>query len=117
MTIEQFLAALQEKPNDIQFPDTMKVIDTYYTFIPTAFQNGSLLNEAGQNNGSCKLLAFAKLQQLDTQQTLHCFGEFYRKDVLEHPNNDDHQNIRNLIKSGLDGVKFPQMPLKLKQTS
>ena len=106
MTLEQFFTHLNANPEKIQFSDTMAAIDTNYGFTPS-----KLTNDANQNNDSCKLLAFAKLHQLDADHTLHCFGDFYRKDVLGHPNNTDHQNIRNLIENGLDGVQFESFPL------
>ncbi|GAK84871.1 type III effector HopPmaJ [Vibrio ponticus] len=34
------------------------------------------------------------------------FGDFYRKDVLGNPDGDDHQNIRNFIAHGWNGIKF-----------
>jgi hypothetical protein len=65
-----------------------------------------LLNDAGKNNGSCKLFSFARLNKLSPQQTLHCFGAYYRDDVLKHPEGTDHQNIRNFIKTGWAGIEF-----------
>ena len=35
------------------------------------------------------------------------FGDYYRKDVLEHPDGTDHANIRAFMEVGWDGVKFP----------
>lgn len=114
MTIEQFLAALNENPDKIQFTDTMQVIDANYDFSPSEFKNGQLTNEANQNNGSCKLLAFAKLNKLNPELTLQCFGDYYRVDVLQHPQNEDHQNIRNFMIYGWEGIEFEQVPLALK---
>jgi len=114
MTIDQFLAKLKTEPGSIQFSDTMQLIDTNYDFNPCEFTNGNQLNEANQNNGSCKLLAFAQLHKLNTEQTLQCFGDYYRVDVLQHPDNDDHQNIRNLIIHGWEGVSFNGTPLTIK---
>ena len=114
MTLEQFLTRLKANPETIQFTDTMAVIDDHYDFTPTKFVNGDLINEANQNNGSCKLLAFAKLNELNKTSILHCFGDYYREDVLKHPDNTDHQNIRNLIIHGLEGVQFEGIPLIVK---
>ncbi|WP_070966824.1 HopJ type III effector protein [Vibrio sonorensis] len=107
----EFLAKLSASPETIDFNDTMAVIDANYDFTPSAFVNGDTTNEAGQNNGSCKLFAFAHLNKLNEEQTLACFGAFYREDVLKNPNGDDHQNIRNFIKSGWSGIKFENQPL------
>ena len=111
MTLETFLHTLNTKPETINFTDTMTIIDESYTFTPTAFKNGELHNAADQNNGSCKLFAFARLQNLNEQQTLACFGQYYRDDVLKHPDGEDHQNIRNFINTGWSGVEFDAMPL------
>ncbi len=81
MTLNAFLAVLNAEPNTIQFNDTIAVIETHYEFTSTAFRNGSIKNEAGQNSGSCKLFSFAKLHGLTEQQTLTCFGDYYRIDV------------------------------------
>ena len=111
MDIPAFLKKLNDAPDSVAFTDTMAVIDSAYTFTPAAFTNGSLRNEAGQNSGSCKLFAFAQLNQLSEQQTLACFGAYYRDDVLKHPDASDHQNIRNFMQTGWAGVKFEAMPL------
>lgn len=117
MTLADFLAALQDqdKINNIQFTDTISIIDHYYNFTPCAFRNGAQHNAAGQNNGSCKILAFALLHNLSAEQTLHCFGDYYRIDVLQHPEAEDHQNIRNLIKQGWEAVHFEGQALAAKQ--
>lgn len=106
MDLKDFLQKLNDTPERIGFNDTLALIDALYDFTPTAFSNGSARNEAGQNNGSCKLLSFAKIQGLSQQQTLACFGDFYRKDVLGNPGGTDHQNIRNFIKTGWAGITF-----------
>lgn len=114
MDMQIFLTKLNASPENIDFKETIAVIDAYYEFTPTEFRNGDLVNEAGQNSGSCKLLAFAQLQGLTEAQTLYCFGEYYRIDVLKHPEAKDHQNIRNFIKHGWQGVRFSGNPLTRK---
>jgi hypothetical protein len=113
--MKQFLQTLATAPDSITFNATIAIIDAHYDFTPSAFRNGELQNEAGQNNGSCKVFSFAKLHQLSPQQTLHCFGAYYRDDVLKHPQGTDHQNIRNFIKSGWDGIVFQGNALTLKK--
>lgn len=103
---DNFLQRLQNAPDSIAFSDTIALIDALYDFTPAAFRNGSLLNAAGQNNGSCKIFSFAQQHGLSQQQTLHCFGDYYRKDVLGSPDGNDHRNIRNFILSGWAGVTF-----------
>lgn len=114
MTIAAFLDKLNTVPDSVAFADTMATIDAAYDFTPAAFSNGALRNEAGINNGSCKLFAFALLNKLSEAQTLACFGAYYRDDVLQHPTGDDHQNIRNFMKTGWAGIKFDSMPLQPK---
>jgi len=106
MKLEAFLEKLGTAAESVEFTDTMAVVEENYEFCETRFTNGETVNESGQNNGSCKLFAFAKLNDLSVDQTLACFGDYYRKDVLEHPDADDHQNIRNFIKFGWDGITF-----------
>lgn len=106
MQLQDLLNQLENTPESVQFNDVIAVIDATYDFAPTAFANGDTTNEAGQNNGSCKIFAFGKVNSLSEAATLACFGDFYRKDVLENPEGDDHQNIRNFMKRGWQGVKF-----------
>ena len=106
MQLDTFLTQLNAAPDQINFADTIATVDANYEFTPTAFRNGDLENTVGQNSGSCKLLSLAKLHNLSAEQTLHCFGDYYRVDVLQHPDATDHQNIRNFIRYGWDGVKF-----------
>ncbi len=111
MELKTFLDNLERSPSEVEFEHTMATIDANYDFEPTAFSNGDTKNEANQNNGSCKIFAFAQLNGLDVESTLACFGRFYRVDVLEHPTNNDHQNIRNFITHGWSGITFEQQPL------
>lgn len=106
MNLDDFLNKLANQADNVDFTETMAVIDAHYQFNPTKFTNGELENEAGQNNGSCKIFAFGLLNFLSEEQTLACFGDYYRKDVLENPEGDDHQNIRNFMQTGWDGVLF-----------
>lgn len=112
--MKKYLNTLDAAPESIAFNDTIAVIDTHYDFTPSAFRNGEMRNEAGQNNGSCKIFSFARLHRLTPQQTLHCFGSYYRDDVLKHPQGSDHQNIRNFIKTGWAGIDFDATALTLK---
>lgn len=114
MELSSFLQRLNDTPDNIAFTDTIAVIDALYDFTPTAFSNGDLRSEAGQNNGSCKIFSFARIQNLPPQQTLHCFGAYYRDDVLKHPDGTDHQNIRNFMKTEWEGIRFEGEALKRK---
>ena len=108
------LEQLKNSPENIDFKGTIAFIDENYDFTPTKFINGNTVNEADQNNGSCKVFSFAKLNDLTKEETLALFGDFYRTDVLENPEGDDHQNIRNFMKFGWDGILFEGDALKEK---
>ncbi len=112
MTVQELISALQQNP--VPFTQVMEVIDTYYEFSPTAFKNGNTHNAAGTNNGSCKVFAFAKLNNLNEQSALNAFGDFYTVDVLQHPENSDHQNIRNFMEFGWNGIEFEGQALQAK---
>lgn len=114
MSLSDFLKKLEANPETILFADTMAVIEKHYDYTATAFSNGEQHNKAGENEGSCKILAFAYINNLTITQTLNCFGDYYRKDVLENPNGGDHQNIRQFILDGFEGIKFEVMPLQFK---
>ncbi|WP_461484238.1 HopJ type III effector protein [Porticoccus sp.] len=114
MSVETFLEKLKASPESIAFSDTIAMIDENYDFQETAFTNGGTENGAGQNNGSCKIFAFGQLNGLSEQQTLHCFGDYYRVDVQQNPEGDDHQNIRNFIERGWGGIGFSGKALTLK---
>ncbi|WP_299046579.1 HopJ type III effector protein [uncultured Polaribacter sp.] len=113
MTIQEFKTKLKENPTEITFAETMQVIEDNYNFTPTAFANGEIQNKAGENSGSCKLFAFAKDQNLTKQEALLCFGEHYIA-VLEDKKGTSHQNIRNFMKTGFDGLLVDDKALVLK---
>ena len=118
MTLNNYLKALAENPKSIQFTDTMAVIEANYDFTACDFNNHGLLSAASENNGSCKIFAFAKLNDLSKQNTLDCFGKFYREDVLQNPKGDDHMNIRTFMlapeATPFLGITFEGEPLKAK---
>ncbi len=107
--VDQLIQQLNQTPVD--FKKVMEVIENGYDFSPTEFKNGKLTNTENSNNGSCKIFAFGQLNQLSEQATLNAFGEFYTKDVLENPNGDDHQNIRNFMQFGWQGITFKKSAL------
>jgi hypothetical protein len=114
MTLSIFLEKIKHH-KAVSFDETIAVITENYDYQPTAFSNGlgdhQLMNEAGQNEGSCKIFAFAKINQLDQQQTLSLFGDYYRQDVLNDPNGTGHQNIRNFMQYGWAGIRFQDTAL------
>lgn len=117
MSIQAYLEQLRSNPEQLKFADLMTVIAQHYQYQATRFVNGigadRVINEAGKNEGSCKLFAFAKSQQLSEQETLNCFAEIYRDDVIAQPDADNHHNIRRFMRDGWAGVTFDGEPLKL----
>ncbi|MDA9555114.1 HopJ type III effector protein [Pelobium sp.] len=93
------------KSNSIQFKDVISFIENHYQHQPTAFKNGEAYNESSQNQGSAKVFAFAQLNNLSKEDTLYLFAEHY-KAVLAHPDATDHQNIRQFMIHGWDGIQF-----------
>ena len=96
------------------FSEVIETIDAFYLFTPARFKNGTIINDAGTNNGSCKVFSFAKEQNLSASESLFLFGEHYQK-VLQTPTDDDHQNIRNFMKFGWEGIQFSENALELKK--
>ena len=106
---DQLISRVKDDPESIDFEEVIAVIDAHYHYSPTRFSNGCdddrLINEAGQNEGSCKIFAFARLHDLDEQTTLRLFGRFYRE-VRDDPDGDSHGNIRRFMQCGWDGIDF-----------
>ena len=116
MNPSQLISHIKNHPGAVEFQDVIATIDSHYEYTPTRFSNGQgddmVINEAGKNEGSCKIFAFALLSGLSETETLACFGQYYREDVLNHPQGDDHANIRNFMKFGWDGIDFSGRALK-----
>ena len=106
MSVTDIINQLNTSPTTVNFADVISVIETNYTYQPTRFVNGDAINESGTNEGSCKIFAFAQLNELSADATLACFGQYYRDDVLQHPAGTDHANIRNFMVTGWAGVSF-----------
>jgi hypothetical protein len=117
MDLTTFLQKAQNQ-QPISFDETMSVIAKHYDYQPTEFSNGlgedKLVSAAGVNQGSCKIFAFAQLHQLTPEQTLNLFGDYYHQDVLKNPDGTDHQNIRNFMKYGWEGISFQNQALSKK---
>lgn len=112
MTLSALLTVIYEEPQQVSFDDVINAITNNYQYVPATFSNGELVNEAGTNEGSCKIFAFAKLHKLSKEQVLACFGKYYRDDVLGNPKGNAHGNIRNFMISGWEGVKFSSEALR-----
>jgi hypothetical protein len=70
-------------------------------------------NEAGENQGSAKVFAFAIINNLSKEDTLLLFAEHYQS-VLETPEGIDHQNIRQFMTQGWAGIQFEGVALTAK---
>ncbi len=101
--------------NAVSFNKVIQVIEKHYSFTPSSFKNGQTHNEENTNNGSCKIFSFAQLNQLSEQATLNAFGTFYTQDVLQNPEGNDHQNIRNFMRFGWKGIQFEKQALTLRK--
>ena len=106
MLEKQLIIKIKQQPTTVSFEEVMQVINDHYQYTPASFVNGVLENQASTNEGSCKIFCFAKMHGLSQEQTLNCFGRYYREDVLGNLNGKDHGNIRNFISSGWGGVIF-----------
>jgi hypothetical protein len=93
------------KENTIPFSAVIEFIETYYKHQPTAFKNGDAYNESTQNQGSAKVFAFAKINNISAADTLYLFAEHYQS-VLANLTATDHQNIRQFMAHGWPGVVF-----------
>mmetsp|Transcript_21049 Transcript_21049/g.61210 ORF Transcript_21049/g.61210 Transcript_21049/m.61210 type:complete len:144 (-) Transcript_21049:188-619(-) len=102
---ELFNANMEMSADDLTFEEVMEMIDENYESQLLEFKNGDMLNKAGENEGSAKVLSYAALSELSKEETLKLWGQYYR-DVKATPDGDDHQNIRNFMKTGWEGVPF-----------
>lgn len=101
--IQQLLEQLAK--NEISFKEVLAYIDTQYRHTPFAFKNGEQYNSATENQGSARVFAFARQQQLNKEDTLQLFAEHYTA-VLQNPDGTDHRNIRQFMIFGWEGVVF-----------
>ena len=93
------------KAGAVKFSEVLTFIETYYQHQPAAFKNGGEYNEATQNQGSAKVFSFAQLNNLSKKDTLYLFAEHYQS-VLDTPDGIDHQNIRQFMAHGWQGIAF-----------
>ena len=111
--ITTFLERLRRTPDTIHFAEVIALIDSHYNHAPTAFINGAATNQASENQGSAKVFSFARLHDLNEIETLHCFAEHFRT-VRDNPTGDDHQNIRQFMANGWQGIRLPNTCLTTK---
>lgn len=116
MIFQTLLARL--KTSEADFEEVIAYINEHYEYTPTRLSNGlgenPVVNEAGSNEGSCRLFALAALKGLSAEDTLQLFGRFYREDVLKHPDATNHANIRRFMQDGWAGIIFDGAALRAK---
>lgn len=103
------LAELQKLP----FKEIIAYIDDNFNYTASSFKNGTLINAENENQGSAKTLYFAKLNNLSVEDTLKLFREHYQA-VLDDKEGSSHQNIRNFMEFGWEGVEFEKEVLQPK---
>ena len=117
-SLEALIQQIKSNPETIEFQNVIETINNTYDYTPTQFSNGTgddcVISKAGENEGSCKIFAFGLMHELNETQTLDCFGQYYRDDVLKHPDNTDHANIRTFIKYRWANITFENVALKKK---
>jgi type III HopJ-like effector protein len=117
MQLTEFINKIKANEN-VSFEATLSIIAENYHYHPCCFHNGigasRITNEVGSNEGSCKIFAFAKIHTFTEEQTLSLFGDYYRLEVLNDPHGKGHQNIRNFMKYGWEGIEFENTALTSK---
>lgn len=99
------------KGGHADFDDTLALIDRHFEYQPTGFENGPLLNAAGENAGSCRVFALGQYCSLNEADTLQLFAQHYQQ-VLNDPAGGSHGNIRQFISTGWSGIHFEGEPLR-----
>jgi hypothetical protein len=94
-----------------RFHDTLELIKQGFEYQPTGFHNGPLANQAGENEGSCRVFSLAQYCNLNEADTLRLFAEHYQQ-VLDDPAGESHDNIRQFMATGWSGIRFDEQPLR-----
>jgi len=94
-----------EMSGEVTFEEFTEMVNEFFETQLLEFKNGDLLNKQGENEGSAMVLSYSALSNFDKETTLKLWGQYYRE-VLADPKGDSHQNIRNFMKYGWEGVPF-----------
>ena len=115
---KEFVQRIKATPNATSFDKVIEFIDEEFEYTPGRFTNGVgddiIENEAGTNEGSCKIFAFGKIVGFSERDVLACFGKYYQQ-VVTNPNGSDHPNIRTFMRHGWKGIHFDQAVLTEKE--
>ena len=106
-----FIIMELEKLQKLPFKEIIAYIDENFEYTASSFKNGTLMNAESENQGSAKTLYFAKLNNLSVEDTLRLFAEHYQA-VLGDKEGSSHQNIRNFMQNGWEGVEFEKEVLQ-----
>lgn len=98
-------------PSVLDLDEVVGMIDTLYECTPTAFSTGEVQNKAGENERSLKVLCWASLVGLSTEEALTLFGNLYTE--LD-PDGHGHQNIRQLVAHGINSFSVSPWPLRVR---
>jgi len=113
MKLDAFLKKLNDDPEAVTFDEALATVGEHYRLTPCGYTLAGVRFDVDQVHRSCQLYAFGILHKLSKEQTLACFGEHYREDVLKHPQGSDHQTVRLFMQVGWEGLKLDSpMPLK-----
>lgn len=74
----------------IDFTSFHRIVDTVPAALSIGLGDNVEVNPPGANEGSCKIFALAPLSGLSKEQTLSLFGDFYRANVLQNPDGNNH---------------------------
>ena len=89
----------------VNFQEMIGDIDFIFQTQETGFENNWVINEAGENLWSLKILAIAIILGFNTQQALRMFWEHY-EEVIDNPEWDSHSNIRALMDQVSTGINW-----------
>ena len=67
---EVFNANVEMDASDLMFEEVIELIDEHYESGLIEFKNGDMVNKAGENEGSAKVLSYAALSGMDKETTL-----------------------------------------------
>jgi len=102
MNLKHFRASLRNRNH--RFADTLAFIAANYDYTPSRFINGAVENAAGENEGSCKTLGLALLEQFTTEEALLAFGEHYQSVLAnprrppQHPRTDGYRSAGRALR-------------------
>ena len=115
MARDELIERLRLAPEHVSSEGVVAFIKDRFDDTPAGFAVGPvddrIVSAAGDNEGSCKISTFARLNGLTDAQTLACFGRYNRDAVPGHPDGTDHPNIGAFMRHGLDAAAFEKQPL------